>query len=795
VVATTFLGKACVVAMIAVGIVLIPVQAATFYNELAARRVVRGSLPDWRGKPFILLSTRLTEVRAFSDLFAEFQQALGTTALFPLGTKVVTLCNRPSFEFSAFQEMHERALTFVEGSAVSGKDLVTVRAERARAIILLADRFTSDPEYEDLGILFQVWAAKSYTKTVPIFVQTLKQATLQQIMPFLDPGQDVAVSTEETRFRLLALSACCPGASTLIGNLIRSSSVRPREARDEYLADRKWLRQYVDGCEATLCTAPVQRHLIGYEFNLVTEWLFRISGHAIIGLIDSNGHVVLNPNNWKLEMGYKLLVIGTGNTNVRKSLAETYLPLSKRSKDMIGKLVPHEYPNVPCKNDTGHTKDAFFGDAEEECVPIYYGIPESESVDMSDDNMPCIPKNQADNLKSLDNLRLFYSEYRKDLEAREEQAMYGRLSNWTSRRLAARAGLKDNLSLPSNSEGKKQDVGAFSLQGHYIICGHAGSFLQFMQYLRAADPSKDTIIVVLAPERPSDLEIAKQLFGPIVFVKGSPTHAHSLRQAGAATARALIFLTKGSRDVKSAQATGGTVEAVRNTREAVLADASALLSCYGVGEESGATLTHAVVELLFTTSIEFLQPGLLLKGVNSMYDEKSVPRGLPRQSWSMRALQQREAVSEGLAEWQANPYYAAGRCTVPALMDTFATQGFFTRGMLIEVLRELSGDIREGEPLSDPKYAPGELTNDTQDQECVAAMLIQLPLPTTMVGKTFGECFSALVLTQGIIPIGLYRKKLENPATRLSYVMTLPTFDEKLQLTDRLFVIRNRSTS
>lgn len=30
----------------------------------------------------------------------------------------------------------------------------------------------------------------------------------------------------------------------------------------------------------------------------------------------------------------------------------------------------------------------------------------------------------------------------------------------------------------------------------------------------------------------------------------------------------------------------------------------ALLAVYGVGEESGAELTHAVVELLFTTSIE-----------------------------------------------------------------------------------------------------------------------------------------------------------------------------------------------
>ena len=49
------------------------------------------------------------------------------------------------------------------------------------------------------------------------------------------------------------------------------------------------------------------------------------------------------------------------------------------------------------------------------------------------------------------------------------------------------------------------------------------------------------------------------------------------------------------------------------SRAAVLADAEALLTCYGVGDESGAELLHAVVELCFTSSVRFLQPGLLLK--------------------------------------------------------------------------------------------------------------------------------------------------------------------------------------
>jgi hypothetical protein len=49
----------------------------------------------------------------------------------------------------------------------------------------------------------------------------------------------------------------------------------------------------------------------------------------------------------------------------------------------------------------------------------------------------------------------------------------------------------------------------------------------------------------------------------------------------------------------------------------VLADAEALLSCYGVGEQMLPDMLHAVVELGFTSSVRFLQPGLLLHGVRA----------------------------------------------------------------------------------------------------------------------------------------------------------------------------------
>ena len=70
-------------------------------------------------------------------------------------------------------------------------------------------------ELQDLPL--QVWALKSYTKSVPLYIQVLQRSSLALIAPFLDPEQDVIVSAEQTRHRLLALSCLCPGASTLIG--------------------------------------------------------------------------------------------------------------------------------------------------------------------------------------------------------------------------------------------------------------------------------------------------------------------------------------------------------------------------------------------------------------------------------------------------------------------------------------------------------------------------------------------------------------------------------------------------
>jgi hypothetical protein len=50
----------------------------------------------------VLLSTRLSEVRGFSDLTSEFFAELPASAL-PPGLRLTVLANKPSQEFKAFQ--------------------------------------------------------------------------------------------------------------------------------------------------------------------------------------------------------------------------------------------------------------------------------------------------------------------------------------------------------------------------------------------------------------------------------------------------------------------------------------------------------------------------------------------------------------------------------------------------------------------------------------------------------------------------------------------------------------------
>ncbi|KAK9826205.1 hypothetical protein WJX81_007538 [Elliptochloris bilobata] len=817
VVAQSNLGKLAVLAMICVGVVLIPVQTSALYAQLTARRVTLGALPEYN-EAVVLVSTRLSEVRGFSDFFTEFQTALLKTRM-PRRVRMVVLCSRPNYELRAFQELNDRRLTLYEGSALSERDLVRTRAESASAVLLLADRFSPSVHHEDLSIQFQVWAIKSYTKSAPLYVQVLQRSSLSLISPFLDPERDVIVSVEQTRHRLLALSCLCPGASTLIANLLRRAAISATEKRHT-AAGRRWLRNYLNGCAFKIFEAPLPAHLAGLPFTAACEWMYRTSGCVLIGM-RSRG-VVLNPGRRPLDAGQTAIVVASSQAAVDAALQLRFswpaaLPASPPAQvDLVNVGMVTE-DGRPCELQLpeGLSLESDSVDLDDvECVPTMSDDGSTSALPMLANAAPTAGGNgaaasvaaAASAVLPSTGLLAGAAPYKIFSRAVADGGAAGGGANsgeWTSRREGNAAFLHTGIERqslyqfhgPASAAAQwsmRQAERNFSdgvaerveppepqprgplgkLEDHVIICGSESAFVNFAEQMRRCDADRRTPVVVLHERRPDDAVWgALEALGPTLFCKGEPSDGASLAAARAAHARALVYLAHPQRPMKEVgEAT--MVDSSFASRVAVLADAQGLRTAYGVGEQSGGQLTNSIVELCFTSSVRFLQPGLLLKGAAGSVEEGvggiDSLAGKPRKSWQMRKRQERAAIKEGLAEWQANPYFCAGRVTVPAVMDTFASTTFLKGAMLTELMTELAGD--DGRPGG--------------------ALLRQVEVPAALVGRTYGDLFAYLVLQRQLVPLGLYRKKPENPAWRLSYVQTNPPAQERVLASDRAFVLR-----
>ena len=81
----------------------------------------------------------------------------------------------------------------------------------------------------------------------------------------------------------------------------------------------------------------------------------------------------------------------------------------------------------------------------------------------------------------------------------------------------------------------------------------------------------------------------------------------------------------------------------------------------------------------------------------------------------------------------------------------------------------------------------GELAGDNGRRGGAALRLINIP--QGFVGTTYGLFMNYLLGRRQLLPIGLYRKKRENPAWRLNYVVTNPSSQEIIAESDQVYVL------
>ncbi|GMH45490.1 hypothetical protein BSKO_13447 [Bryopsis sp. KO-2023] len=723
VVVESAVGKVIVVAMMISAVMVIPVRATRMYQQATTRRIRRGSLPGPKN-PFVLVFIKLSDVRGFSDFYKEFSSHL-TQFQSPLSVKrfkMVCVTNRPEFEFRVFQEMNDSGLSLIEGSAFSENDLIQCQAHKAQALLLLADRFSGEEEEEDLMVLFQAWAVKSYTKSVPLFVQVLKSASVPQISQFLDPVQDIIISLEQVRHRLLVLSCLCPGAATLLGNLLRIAKLSEVKSKEETILGRKWRRAYVNSCGNGVFEARAGPSFFGMEFLRMAEAVSRLTGMMPIGLVDGKGKLSLNP----------------GQRPVRSSDRIVLIAMSQKEANDLEQVI--YYPPSP-----------YLQHQREELL-------ESYSIDGGSADFPCpVDFFPEDELITAE-CRGLWQEAASDGEKPPHELEWQSELGSSPRNGAQGAKLVKGSEVESIEQSTSLQVEVSGLDGirdHVIVSGAPDSFLPFVKELRRCCARPIPVVILHEDKEDAGVRSVLQM-SSVYFAKGSSSTQSGLIAAKATESRCFMHLCQSQRP------------SVSSKPEAVLTDAKALLTSYNIGAEG----FHAVVELCFTSAINFLQPGMLLKG-SLVVDDVPGTQQSPSKSWQVRRKHMKAARDEGLTEWQTNPYYSAGRVLVPALLDTLACHSFFSKGLLIDLMAEFTGDVNSG--------------------NYVGPLLKQISLPNGFKGKTYTELVSYLVLQRGLIPLGLFRRKSENRSWLLRYVCANPPGEVVLEGTDKVFVIRERT--
>eukprot|EP00192_Tetraselmis_astigmatica_P006581 CAMPEP_0117686318 /NCGR_PEP_ID=MMETSP0804-20121206/22361_1 /TAXON_ID=1074897 /ORGANISM="Tetraselmis astigmatica, Strain CCMP880" /LENGTH=754 /DNA_ID=CAMNT_0005497953 /DNA_START=92 /DNA_END=2358 /DNA_ORIENTATION=+ len=734
----------------------------------------------------------------------------------------------------------------MEGSILNEADLIRSHTESASAVLLLGDRWSQNIHSEDIGLLFQVWAIKSYTKSVPLYVQAIKEDAIARVAPFLDVERDVVVSIEKFKFSNLALSTICPGASTLLGNLLRRAEISPESAKQPTIGRRQWLREYANGCAWGMYQVPVGESLVGHRFLDVSACVFLKTGCTIIGIQFPNG-VLLNPGSLRLRPGDKAVLLAR---SMEEGQAALQVPYSKPHVDNAfdaytslakaatqnglpagpqGVLVTDsdDYDEID-SNEVASFNEMHTGiilSMESDTMEDSVG----DSMDDSTDELCSVssPTSSADSMVALTSLGsdddwgpLGYEAlttgtsydfdssnriYRMVADSMDDDAVVcsgrGRvmLCGLDGRRLKCSTGRCDRQDLwailesgplrasATKNSSVKEGMEPFlkrapnpcrssyeeikGLDGHIILCGAQGAMAGFAEPYGGRTASGGGGLTYQAGARGLVQARVNVRCNPCGWCALRPEHPQEGQrkrsQVGNPPRRHPAEYPQRSSAAAPQLMPGSTSDsAPEESPNDVLADADALLACYGVAEDTDKDPVHTVAELRYTNSIKFLQPGLLLLG----YAESTAPEsvGLPRNSWVLRKIQEQAVKAEGMAAWQANPYYASGRITVPAIIDTFSCECFFNQGLMVDILTELSGD--DGRPGG--------------------ALLRQVQVPEHLNGRTYGELFAFLVLNRKMVPLGLYRQKAENPVWRLPFVSTNPPPNAILRTTDKVFVLK-----
>jgi hypothetical protein len=238
----TIFGRLTAMCLIATAIISVPKITNELIEKMSLQSVYMRAVyhPKSRNSKHIVICGDLTStsLKDFSnELFHEDHENddLCAAMLIPSAptVEIIFLMRDPRFFLS---------LTYLQGSALLETDLQRARAEKATAIFIMTNKFSSNPDEEDsksilLNLSIKRYLSAYYRRNMLYCLQLIRPENRKHLS-MDDCGYDVkesdlVVCLNEIKMGTMAKAVLYPGANTLLMNLLTSFADDPIEVEED----------------------------------------------------------------------------------------------------------------------------------------------------------------------------------------------------------------------------------------------------------------------------------------------------------------------------------------------------------------------------------------------------------------------------------------------------------------------------------------------------------------------------------------------------------------------------------
>ena len=212
--------------------------------------------------------------------------------------------NKPTPEMKLFLHAgkFEMNLKYLEGNPMNEKDLERADITKAKAIVILTDKYSLYPhEIDHQNIIMALYIKKYLLKKKiiksTVYLQLIKPENKIHYVTGLESlsidnkiNEDRIIIIEEIKMNLLSKSCLIPGIIPLIANLVRSSG---SSSETNFL----WLNEYLDGIEQEIYRTELNESFKNKTFAQISKFIYKIFDAIAFALeIEIDGKTIINLN-------------------------------------------------------------------------------------------------------------------------------------------------------------------------------------------------------------------------------------------------------------------------------------------------------------------------------------------------------------------------------------------------------------------------------------------------------------------------------------------------------------------